>query len=297
MNKQHSTFICISLIVIVGGLALSACAAAASAQPAGSLEAQVNTAVAATLIQQAVETKVAEAAAAEAPAAEQAGAPANKPAEQQAQATQAPTPTATPVPTQPPPPTATPTAAPAQPAAAASGPTITADQNTNCRAGPGTGYKVLTFFVKGAQSTVVGRDSTKDWWQIVNPDDSGERCWVWEGSTTVVGDTSTVPVVAAPAAPSYQAGAWTYGWNVCCPSGWAKHPYNACKKKDCWQQCVFCFPIPTTCDEDSWWWCNAYGYCTCKPVCADPWKPANCPPVTQVNYRNYCKNYPQCCGE
>jgi hypothetical protein len=288
MKKQHSTAILIGLIVIAGGLALSACAAVASAQQMGSMEAQVNTAVAATLIQQAVETKV----------AEQSVALADEPAEQQAQATQAPTPTptATPVPTQPPPPTAAPTTAPTQAAAAAApGPTIIADQNTNCRAGPGTGYTVLTYFIEGAESTVEGRDSTKDWWYIVSPDDPSERCWVWEGSTTVVGDTSTVPVVAAPASPSYQAGTWYYGCYAHYPFSCVKYPYNVCNPKNCWNQCVFCIPVQTYCNENSWWWCNAYGYCTCKPVCQDPEKPASCPPITEVNYKNYCKNYPQCC--
>lgn len=293
MNKQHLTTSMIILIVILGIAGFSACASMASAQQTSGMQAQVNTAVAATLIQQAVETKVAEQSVA-------------LRAEPALQATQPPTATAsaTPAPTQPPSPTTAPSASAAQPAAAAaaaqaSGPTIIADQNTNCRLGPGTGYAVITWLLKGNESTVEGRDATKDWWYIVSPDDADERCWVWNGSTTVVGDTSMVPLRAAPAGASTQSShSWCCGWSWYSSYGCGCDPCWCCGKPVKWNKGWICFPYcQPACDEHSWWTCNAYGYCTCKPTWTDPFKKSNCPPVTEVNYKNYCKNYPQCCGD
>jgi len=43
----------------------------------------------------------------------------------------------------------------------ASSPKIIADQNTNCRVGPDTDYAIQTYFMKGAESTVKGRDEGK----------------------------------------------------------------------------------------------------------------------------------------
>jgi hypothetical protein len=283
MKKPHLTANFIVLIVVLGSLALSACSTVASAQQVSGLEAQVHTAVAATLVQQVVAATV---------AAAQPVAMAEEPAEQQAQATQAPTPTATPAPTEPPPPTATPTEA-----APASGPTIIADQNTNCRAGPSTGYKVVAYFMEGDESTVEGRDSTKDWWYIVSPEAGEENCWVWDGSTTVVGDTSTLPVVAAPAAPTYKYGAWYDDCYDYKGYGCVYYPNDTCQKMIYWHGYLVCVQYKPVCTADSWWTCNPYGYCTCKPTYNDPWEKPNCPPVTSVNYKKYCTNYPQCCSE
>jgi uncharacterized protein YgiM (DUF1202 family) len=293
MNKQHITATIIILVVLLGVAGLSACASIASAEQKSGLEAQVNTAVAATLIQRVVETRVAEQSVAIVSEPEVQTQPTNTPL---------PTPTPTPVPTQPAQPTAaapteaaqpTPTAVPP----AASGPTIIAEQNTNCRAGPGTGYTILAWFMEGDESTVEGRDSTKDWWYIVSPENASEHCWVWEGSTTVVGDTSTVPVVAAPAAPKTKTSSYWYYSCSHFPYGCTGYPYYTCKKAECVYQCTFCFPSQIACNANSFWYCNVYGYCTCKLVYKDPCKKSSCPPLTQVNYKKYCKNYPQCCFE
>ena len=305
MKKQHMiASIVVSLILISGVIGLSACASGVSAEPKGGMDAQVNTAVAATLMQRMVETKV----------AEQSVALVTEPVAQ-AQATDPAPPTPTPVPTEAAQPTATaeaaqptPTAPPAPTATPipASGPKITADENTNCRVGPSTGYKVVTYFMEGAVSTVEGRDEGKDWWYIINPDDSSEFCWVWDGSTTVEGDTSTVPVVAAPSGPNYKTGTLYYGCNTYYPYytyGCVPYYTNSCvnyysnncgKPVKCYPD-NFCKKNPQKCNPNKWGACNPYVNCTCKPVYQGTCKAAGCPPVTEVNYQNYCNNYPKCC--
>lgn len=300
MNKRLSTAIVICLLVIGAVLALGACAVAASPPPQDSIESRVQTAAAATLVQYMIETEVAaqSVALASTPAAE-------------AQATQppAPTPTATLLPTATPPPTATlvpaPTLppAPTQPPAPApvAGPQIIADENTNCRVGPSTAFVVVSTFMQGSESTVQGIDQGKNWWYIVDPENAGGFCWVWEGSTTVVGDTSTLPVVAAPPKPNttanyyypynpyYNCGAYPYACNPYA-NNCVKNPYNIY-----WQNCVNYQPV-----------CNPYINCKnpckpvcknpCKPVCKNPCKQPSCPPLTSINWKKYCSNYPACCN-
>jgi hypothetical protein len=278
MKKRHIiATILISLFVISGIAGFSACTSIPLGGQKGGMEAQVNTAVAATLIQQLVETKV---------AAQSIALISDSAA--QAQATETPLPTPTPVPTESAQPTVAATAEVAQPTATtyltptapaspASSPKIIADQNTNCRVGPSTGYAIQTYFLKGAESTVEGRDKGKDWWYIVSPDEASEYCWVWDGSTTVVGDTSTLPVVEAPAGANTEACNPNYYCNAYYPYGcWNYYP-NYCGK-----------PV-------NWWLCCPYANCVCKPVYHNPCKKWGCPPVTVVNYHNYCKNYPKCC--
>jgi hypothetical protein len=305
-------FIC--LLVIIGSAMLNACASTAAFGQASSIDAQVNTAVAATMIQFMVETKVA------AGSIAMASTPAS-----QAQATQPPAPTPTPVPTEATQPAAA-TAEPAQPTASAppsptspppaSGPKITADQNTNCRVGPSTGYAVQTYFVKGSVSTVEGKDAGLDWWYIASPDGGSEFCWVWEGSTTVQGDTSSVPVVAAPTGGATKPANPYNVWNVYNPYNF---PYNctnyypsSCGKPSNCGKVVVCKPNQKYCNPYNWgvcnpnqqfcnpnYWgtCNPYVNCPCKPVYQNRCRQGGCPPVTEVNFKNYCKKYPQCCNQ
>jgi hypothetical protein len=84
-------------------------------------------------------------------------------------------------------------------------PTITAEQDTNCRAGPGQDYAVEGFLLLGQASQVHGREQSGNWWYIANPGKPGEFCWVWEGSTQVSGDPSGLPVVEAQPLPQAPA--------------------------------------------------------------------------------------------
>lgn len=82
-------------------------------------------------------------------------------------------------------------------------PVITADINTNCRNGPGPQYRVVGYFLTGMSSYVYGKygPSTNIWWYIDNPDKPGSYCWVWGGSTTVTGNTGSIPVFTPPPPP------------------------------------------------------------------------------------------------
>lgn len=81
-------------------------------------------------------------------------------------------------------------------------PTITAQQNTNCRKGPGPAYERVGALMIGQTSIVYGRNSSSTWWYIENPERKGTYCWVWGGSTTVSGAASSLPVFTPPPPPA-----------------------------------------------------------------------------------------------
>jgi len=312
MTKKQLTVILITLIVIAATTMMSACASGVLAGTTSGVEAQIQTAAAATVVQYMIETQV----------AVQSRAIAVEPAAQ-AQPTDLPAPTATQVPTQTAVPTAVPTTAPtavptdaptatpAALAAAVAGPRIVADQNTNCRLGPSTGYTIQPVFAKGTESHVEGRNTNKNWWYIANPNAAGGYCWVWEGSTTVVGDTSTVAVVDAPVIAAPKVNNWYYGGYTCKVNNFCgNYPNNNCwrnKNNCCWWdpdwsywETNYCNYWPgywtsnkwgPACGPNKFWKCDDEGNCKCK---APP--KAQCPAVTVVNYKKYCKNYPQCCS-
>jgi len=111
--------------------------------------------------------------------------------------------------TQPPPPeqpTQTETVSEAQsektePPPPPTGPTISASVSTNCREGPSPDYKVLGYLLSNQTSEVHGRDSSQNWWYIINPEKPNNFCWVWKETTTVTGDTSSLPIITPPPAP------------------------------------------------------------------------------------------------
>ncbi|GAB4475584.1 MAG: hypothetical protein Kow0088_12550 [Anaerolineales bacterium] len=81
-------------------------------------------------------------------------------------------------------------------------PTITANQNTNCRNGPGPIYERVGSLLIGQTAIVYGRNSSSTWWYIENPTRPGSYCWVWGGSTTVSGATAELPVYTPPPPPA-----------------------------------------------------------------------------------------------
>jgi len=81
-------------------------------------------------------------------------------------------------------------------------PTITAQQNTNCRKGPGPIYERVGALNIGQTALVYGRNSTSTWWYIENPNRPGSYCWVWGGSTSVSGATAELPVYTPPPPPA-----------------------------------------------------------------------------------------------
>jgi hypothetical protein len=81
------------------------------------------------------------------------------------------------------------------PIATLSGPVATFVKDANCRAGPGTGYEVVTSFFKGDTVQIVGRNPNYNntWWYVVIP--SGGKCWVSLTTAQAYGDFDAIPTV------------------------------------------------------------------------------------------------------
>ena len=102
------------------------------------------------------------------------------------------TPTQTLLPSNTPPPTSTTT--PTVPVA------FPKEVAVNCRLGPGVGWIVLSGLNVGATSQIVGKSGDGGWWYIVDPFNSGRKCWVAASVTNTAGNLASIPVVEAPKA-------------------------------------------------------------------------------------------------
>ena len=102
------------------------------------------------------------------------------------------TPTQTPLPSNTPPPTSTGT--PTVPVA------FPKEVAVNCRLGPGVGWIVLSGLSVGTSSQIAGKSGDGGWWYIVDPFNSGRKCWVASSVTNTAGNAAGVPVVEAPKA-------------------------------------------------------------------------------------------------
>ncbi len=80
-------------------------------------------------------------------------------------------------------------------------PRVTANDNANCRVGPGTVYDVVGFLLQGQTAPVEGKNAAGTWWWIVRQDGPG-YCYIWDGLVTREGDFSAVPVVPDPPTPA-----------------------------------------------------------------------------------------------
>jgi len=101
-------------------------------------------------------------------------------------------PTQTLLPANTPPPTSTST--PTVPVA------LPKDVAVNCRLGPGVGWVVLSGLSVGTSSQIAGKSGDGGWWYIVDPFNSGRKCWVASSVTTTAGNLAGIPVVEAPQA-------------------------------------------------------------------------------------------------
>ncbi len=73
-------------------------------------------------------------------------------------------------------------------------PSITVNQDANCRTGPGTGYEAVDFAAEGSKLDIVGRNKESSWFWV-KPSSGASNCWI-AGSTGVIsGDPSKVPVI------------------------------------------------------------------------------------------------------
>jgi hypothetical protein len=101
-------------------------------------------------------------------------------------------PTQTLLPSTTPPPTATGT--PTVPVA------FPKEVGVNCRLGPGVGWVVLSGLSVGTSSQISGKSGDGGWWYIVDPFNSGRKCWVASSVTNTAGNVAGIPVVEAPKA-------------------------------------------------------------------------------------------------
>jgi hypothetical protein len=98
------------------------------------------------------------------------------------------------------------------PTATSEAPTISASVNTNCRLGPSVVYDPpVGVLAIGAKARVAGRTTNNSWWYIENPGRPGQYCWVWGETTTVTGDTATLPFVTPPPPPPTKTPTATQG--------------------------------------------------------------------------------------
>jgi len=81
-------------------------------------------------------------------------------------------------------------------------PTISASQNTNCREGPSKDYRIVGVLAVGQTAEVHGRNSSQTWWYIQNLSRPGQFCWVWDQTTTVVGNATGLAVITPPPPPA-----------------------------------------------------------------------------------------------
>ncbi len=70
----------------------------------------------------------------------------------------------------------------------------------NCRLGPGVGWIVLSGLSVGTSSQIAGKSGDGGWWYIVDPFNSGRKCWVASSVTNTAGNLAGIPVVEAPQA-------------------------------------------------------------------------------------------------
>lgn len=73
---------------------------------------------------------------------------------------------------------------------------------TNIRSGPATTFDIVGRLEADSFAVVVGRTETSDWWLIEFESAPDGQAWVSAEVVEFVGNTSSVPVVDAPAAPS-----------------------------------------------------------------------------------------------
>lgn len=84
----------------------------------------------------------------------------------------------------------------------AGGPKATVKEGTvNVRSGPGTAYAIVGRTKAGQSHEITGKNKDGSWWEI---DFGGKKSWIYGPLMTVEGNTTAVPVVAAPPLPKVQ---------------------------------------------------------------------------------------------
>jgi hypothetical protein len=76
------------------------------------------------------------------------------------------------------------------------------NQNTNCRAGNGTVFKILYIALIGEELKVTATTTLSDYVVVEIPDKPGQTCWLWTRYVELQGDQSQLPVRTPPPTPT-----------------------------------------------------------------------------------------------
>lgn len=93
-------------------------------------------------------------------------------------------------------------------------PSISVEEVTNCRTGPGTNFERVTQITPGEQIKIIGVFASNYW--VVST--SAGICWVSAEFATPMGSVQAVPTVTAPATPTGNApqGVSLQKWDIFC---------------------------------------------------------------------------------
>src|SRR5215213_4752670 len=100
-------------------------------------------------------------------------------------------------------------------------PTVTVQESTNCRAGPGEEYDVVVTYTTGKELEIVGRYDPGDFWLVKSNESPNGTCWLW-GEFVEVTDSywavsSDTPPPTATSAPPRGPG--IDKWEFSCSGG------------------------------------------------------------------------------
>ncbi len=97
--------------------------------------------------------------------------------------------------------------------------TLTINNPTNCRGGPGSDYQLITAFTPGTTLQIVGKDSAHNYWLVLIPK-SQNTCWASGDYATASGNYQNLPE-ATPATvdQSIPTRPGNYSYSYECPGG------------------------------------------------------------------------------
>jgi hypothetical protein len=72
----------------------------------------------------------------------------------------------------------------------------------NVRAGPDTGYPVVSRVEPGQEVVVTGRNEDSSWWQVSVDTEETDTGWIFGELVSLTGDIEAIPTVAAPPLPT-----------------------------------------------------------------------------------------------
>ncbi|MBN2117552.1 MAG: SH3 domain-containing protein [Anaerolineales bacterium] len=116
---------------------------------------------------------------------------------------------------------ATPT--PADSAPVLTAPTLTVQEATNCRAGPGTDYDIIVTYPAGTKLEIAGRYDPGNFWLVKSAESPTGTCWMWGEYVEVTGSYSGLPSVTPPptstTGPSSSGTLFVEKWEFSCSGG------------------------------------------------------------------------------